>query len=179
MTVRGSHYETAFEAYLNRRGVAFVAVEDVRHLVKGGLGCKVFDYIVYPTGGQACLVDVKGRKCSAGQTGECRQKSWVTRADVTGLLAWEGLFGREFVGAFVFVYWLAGAKPTEAPDSDGAGRSIFAFAGRRYSFWLVPVAVYASHQKRLSQSWDTVAVPREAFHSISRPLATVWPAAPC
>jgi len=179
VTIRRSHYEMAFEAYLNRRGVAFVAVEDVRHFVKGGLGCKAFDYIVYPTGGPACLVDVKGRKSTAAAEGECRQRSWVTRADVNGLLAWEGLFGRDFVGAFVFAYWLAGSGGTESVGGGRDGRSTFSFAGRQYSFWIVPVREYASRQKRLSRSWDTVAVPCGVFRSITRPLASVWPAAPC
>lgn len=179
MMVRRSHYEMAFEAYLNRRGVAYVAVEDVRHFVKGGLGCKAFDYIVYPTGGPACLVDVKGRKSTTAAAGECRQKTWVTRADVNGLLAWENLFGQGFVGAFVFAYWLAGGEPTKDGGEGTVRRPNFVFAGRRYSFWLVPVAEYATHQKRLSKSWDTVAVPREVFRTITRPLGAVWASAPC
>jgi hypothetical protein len=181
VTARRSHYELAFEAYLNRRGTPFVAVEDVRHLVKDRIGLKAFDYIVYPAAGPACLVDVKGRKCPqlAGD-GECRQKNWVTRADITGLLAWQKLFGPGYEATFVFAYWLAGGG--DSPTSGSAGPTEepeVSFAGRRYSLWVVSAADYAAHHKRLSRSWGTVSVPRSVFREISKPLVALWPAAPC
>ena len=181
MISRRSHYELAFEAFLNRRGTPFVAVEDVRHFVKGRIGLKAFDYIVYPATGPACLVDVKGRKCPGlVADGECRQKTWVTRADITGLLAWQSLFGSGYVATFVFAYWLAGSAAAGDTESSHRLRGpVLSLAGRRYSFWLVSAAEYADHQKCLSRSWDTVSVPRDVFRAISRPLANIWPASPC
>ena len=65
MKSRRSHYELAFEAYLDRRGTAYVAVEDVHHFGAKDTGVKAFDYIVYPAGTKACLVDEKGGYPSA------------------------------------------------------------------------------------------------------------------
>ena len=181
MSVRRSHYELAFEAYLNLRGTPCVAIEDVKHFAKRRIGTKVFDYIVYPPGNRAFLVDVKGRK-SEVKTSEtdCRQKNWVTRADIEGLEEWQRIFGEDFSAQFVFAYWLTAPRSSapehEVPQPDGG---TFDFAGRRYSFWIVPLADYVRYQKRLSKSWDTVSIPREDFRRISRRLGASWPAAPC
>lgn len=178
MKVRRSHYELAFEAYMDRRGTPYVAVEEVRHLVKGRTGAKAFDYVVYPSVGPACLVDVKGRKFpQRSLNSDCRQKNWVTRSDVEGLLTWEKLFGEGYEGNFVFTYWLAeeqGGSPPLFEDDD-----VLRFSGRRYRFWLAPVREYAKYHKRLSKSWDTVSIPKDQFLKMSRSLETVWPAAPC
>lgn len=180
MTVRRSHYELAFEAYLDRRGTAYVAVEDVRHFAKRRTGAKAFDYIVYPPGGAACLVDVKGRKTTTKSAeADCRQKNWVTRSDVSGLLTWQEVFGSDYVAMFVFAYWLAGREGASAGKGSGPASPSFCLAGRRYSFWLVSVAEYAKYQKRLSKSWNTVSIPRDVFRSISKRLEPSWPAAPC
>jgi len=180
MSVRRTHYELAFEAYLAKRGTPCVAIEDVKHFAKRRTGTKIFDYIVYPSGGKACLVDVKGRKSTAtdAQT-DCRQKNWVTRADIEGLTEWQKVFGEDYSAQFVFAYWLTkrpcspvGGAQEEMPPS-------FGFAGRQYSFWLVPLADYARHQQRLSKRWDTISIPREVFRRISRRLEASWPAAAC
>ena len=177
MNIRRSHYEMAFEAYLARRGTPCVAIEDVKHFAKSKAGAKLFDYIVYPPGGPACLVDVKGRKAERTATGDgdVRQKTWVTRADLDGLRAWQEVFGPEYIATFAFVYWLSGDEPLFPPEGD----ETFVFAARRYSFWLVSLSDYEVHQKRRSAKWDTVWVPTEAFRAISRRLETSWPSAPC
>jgi hypothetical protein len=181
MSSRRSHYELAFEAYLDRRGIAYVAVEEVRRFGAKDTGVKAFDYIVYPTGSKACLVDLKGRKSPISVPAkECRQKNWVTRADITGLLSWEQVFGPEYEAVFVFSYWLAAGKVSAVASAERQGDGDrFSFAGRPYSFWLVPVSAYSARAKRLSVRWDTVSVPREVFRQMSRPLAGAWPAAPC
>lgn len=178
MTIKRCHYENAFEAYLARRGIAYVPIEEVRHVAKSQAGLKLFDYIVYPSDARACLVDVKGRKSDGvAKDGEPRQKTWVTRGDIEGLTRWGDVFGDDYVPAFVFAYWLAGAG-SETHELIDTGR-YFAFAGRTYSFWLVPLDDYVRFQKRLSIRWDTVSVGREAFREISRCLDAAWPAAPC
>jgi len=165
----------AFERYLDRRGTPYVAVESVRHFARRRVGLKAFDYIVYPASERPCLVDVKGRKCSPRSGADVRQKNWVTRGDVRGLLSWREVFGPEYDARFVFSYWVPeGGSPAVQGDAE-----LVSFAGRRYSFWLVDIEDYAGHQKRLSRSWDTVCVPRDVFRGMSRRLETCWPSAPC
>jgi len=170
MAVRRSHYELAFEALLGAHRIAFVAVEDVRHIARGKVGAKLFDYIVYPQDAPPVLVDVKGRKAKVTDGGaDCRQKTWVTRGDVEGMRIWQGVFGDEYDARFVFAYWLAGHVATGCGDN-----ADWELAGRCYRFWSVPVADYATHQKPLSKSWDTVSVPLEAFRAICEPLSAWW-----
>ena len=175
MAFKRSHYENAFEAYLAGRGIPFVSVEDARHYAPAGTGLKLFDYIVYPSGNDACLVDVKGRKSfAAGKTGEPREKSWVTRSDIEGLSGWGEILGADYQPAFVFAYWLSDVD-TSASDTVAD----YAYAGRAYSFWLVQLAKYCQHYQPLSLRWDTVTVPRKAFWDISVGLDGEWIAAPC
>ncbi len=209
MKTRRSHYELAFEALLNQRGTPYVPVEDVTQFVRSRAGAKVFDYIVYPPGGTAYLVDVKGRRSEwNGDATEVRQKTWVTQGDLDGLAAWEASFGAGFEAAFVFAYWLDG--PRDAPAVPGRKRGSSAvepsaegrnglaeppqepltqtgrlpngtcqLAGRPYQFFLVRVEEYMRHQRPLSRRWKTVSVPRDAFRCISRPLDKLWLPAPC
>lgn len=180
MTTRRSHYEMAFEAYLNRRGTPYVAVEDVRHFVKGRLGTKSFDYIVYPSGGSPCLVDVKGRKLGASPTNaDARSKNWVTRADLEGMTTWQDVFGSEYVAMFVFGFWLAGEKKSAGGKTLSAPTNVMAFAGRQYSFWVAKLSDYRRLHKQLSVRWDTITIPTKEFRRISERLETAWPPAPC
>ncbi len=178
MRIRRTHYEAAFQAHLERRGTPYVAIEDVRAFGSDPTGVKAFDYIVYPSTGRPRLVDVKGRKSIRPVAGnEWRQKTWVTRADIEGLTEWQGVFGPDYEAAFVFAYWLVERDGAASSADDGS--AIARFAGRDYSFWLVPLDEYARHQKALSASWATVAVPRSGFREIARPLEACGPAAPC
>ncbi|MFQ5422643.1 MAG: HYExAFE family protein [Phycisphaerae bacterium] len=178
--VRRTHYETAFQQYLDGRGTPYVAIEDVRHGVKGRTGIKSFDYIVYPVGGRPCLVDVKGRKSAPPRGGaDWRPKNWVTRADVVGLTEWPTVFGGDYEAVFVFAYWLVGAVDESGVAVGRRCAAAMTLAGRAYSFWLVRVAEYARHQRQISRRWDTVAIPHDVFRSIAHRVETCWPAAPC
>lgn len=180
MSTRRSHYEIAFERYLDLRGTPYVPVEDVRTRFRSATAAKSFDYIVYPPVGRPCLVDVKGRKTTRlGPDGDCRQKNWVTRADVHDLLIWQDIFGDDFLGVFAFGYWLAAPQPRGPHDVGLDADDCFVLAGRRYSFWLAPVEEYAHHQKPLSRSWDTVSIPKAVFLRITRKLEQCWTPAPC
>ncbi len=166
----------AFEGYLARRGTPCVAIEDVKHFAKSRSAAKIFDYIVYPPGDHACLVDVKGRKVLRGvHDGDVQMKSWVTAADLEGLGAWQDVFGPEYIAMFVFAYWITGEEPLFPPEGD----ETFIFAGRRYSFWLVTLKDYLTCQRPRSKRWGTVWVPQEQFRGITRRLESSWPAAPC
>jgi len=179
MSGRRTHYELAFESFLDRRGTPYVAVDEVRHAVRGRIGAKTFDYIVYPTGGPAYLVDVKGRKGGTHSgRGDIRQQNWVTAADVRDLLQWQEVFGSGYDAAFVFAYWLP-AEAAAAPSRSAGRCDSLCIAGRWYSFWSVSVRDYAANQRRLSPRWETVSVPRSVFRRLSRPLEALWPAAPC
>jgi hypothetical protein len=168
---RRSHYEMAFERFLERRGTAYVAVEALTPLAHAKTGVKAFDYIVYPSAGKPCLVDVKGRRAThAAAVGNGQLNNWVTQADIKGLLAWREVFGEEYEAVFVFSYWMTAARNADPADEEEAE-----LAGRRYRFRLVNVEEYARFTKRRSARWGTVSIPRAAFREIARPLEVRWP----
>jgi len=107
MPRRGTHYERAFESYLQERQIPYVAVDQAKKAVFAGAKIKSFDFILYPRRGPKILADVKGRKLAYRSFLRGRgAESWTTRKDVSGLQAWEEVFGSEYLAAFIFAYWL-------------------------------------------------------------------------
>jgi hypothetical protein len=192
MAQRRHHYERAFEAYLRRRRLPYVAVDEAKKAllpadarlevgVEGGgaMSLKSFDFVLYTADGAGpdrpnLLVDVKGRKVGGarrpGSPG--RLESWVTEDDVASLRVWERLFGRGFAAAFVFVYWCDQQPP------DGLFQEIFTHGERWYATRAVRLGEYARHMRPRSRRWRTVHVPRADFERISHPLERPGTGAP-
>jgi hypothetical protein len=169
MATSSRHYESAFEDFLGRRGIAYVAVDQAHKAAFGGVRLKSFDYILYPSKGPALLADVKGRKLG-GRTGQLPGQTWVTLEDIKGLGQWEAVFGEGYLAVFVFAYWLAG-------DGEGVSRAqssdpelVHHCEGRGYSFWVAQLAGYRTCMKRRSKAWQTVYVPRRLFRHWAMPF---------
>jgi hypothetical protein len=167
MANRDNHYEAAFEEFLRRRGVPYVAVDEAkRSVMSDGASLKSLDFIV--SNGAACpttwLVDVKGRRFPSGDVQKQYWKNWSTRDDLRSLAQWEGLFGVNFRGLFVFAYDVLGDRaPLPAEE-------LFEFRGSLYGFIAVPLADYARHAHPISPKWDTWAMPAAEFRRFARPL---------
>ncbi len=164
---RHLHYELAFEDYLLSRGVPYVPVDETRKVAFAGSKIKSFDFLVYPSENCHWIVDVKGRRFpygKAGATGGGYWENWVTRQDMAGLAEWQTVFGSEFEARFVFAYHLQGPA-----DRWPAGRP-HSFQGELYAFMTVALADYQQHCRQRSASWDTVAVPRQTFREIVKPV---------
>jgi hypothetical protein len=187
MANRDNHYEAAFEEYLRGHGVPYVAVDEAkRSVMSDGASLKSLDFIVasaarpsVPGGadipvGQAAgtaaspttwLVDVKGRRFPSGDVQKQYWKNWSTRDDLRSLALWEGLFGANFRGLFVFAYDVLGDRaPLPAEE-------LFEFRGSLYGFIAVPLADYAGHAHPISPKWDTWAMSAADFRKYARPLA--------
>jgi hypothetical protein len=165
MANRDNPYEAAFEEFLRRRGVPYVAVDEAkRSLLGDGASIKSLDFIVSAPGATTWLVDVKGRRFPSGDEQKQYWKNWSTRDDIRSLARWEGLFGEGFCGLFVFAYDVVGNR---APLPD---EQLFEFRGNLYGFVAVRLADYAAHAHQISPSWDTVAMPAADFRRLARPL---------
>lgn len=162
MAQRRFHYERAFEHYLRAKAIAYVSVDEARKAFDGPAKLKNFDFVVYGSGGENLLVDVKGRK-HTGRSGKALD-NWVTADDVECLTRWQEVFGKDFAGALVFLYWC------EAQPPDALFLETFSFADRWYAVLAVKIDEYRNHMTRRSVKWDTVHVPAERFAEISRPL---------
>lgn len=184
MAKRDNHYEAAFEAYLQRRRIAYVAVDEHRRSPLGFLplgrlsaaaggtavaelprSLKNLDFLVNAAGGWTWLVDVKGRRFPS--PGGRYFRNWSTQDDLASLARWQELFGESFQGLFVFAYNIEGERsPLPAED-------LFAFRQRTYGFVGVRVGDYAARARVISPKWGTVAVPTREFRQLARPLSTM------
>jgi len=159
-------YEAAFEHYLRSRGVPYVSVGEAPRMIFAGAKIKSFDFLVYPSDDRHWIVDLKGRRFPyvSGRGAKRYWENWITQGDLDGLAEWETLFGEEFGARLVFAYLLAGP-----PDRWPAVRP-HRFRGEDYAFLAVALADYRRYCRRRSPKWQTVAVPKEAFRQIARPM---------
>ena len=169
MSQTGTHYELAFESFLQRNGLAYVAVDQARKAVFSGVSLKSFDFIVYPRQGRKMLVDVKGRKLSwptysNGRLGQC----WTTTDDIDSMRDWEQVFGCDYQAVFVFAYWLYDKAMPTAPIEPIP--NIYYFQQRSYHFITADLSAYKLTMKPRSPKWKTVYVPAKPFKSITQPF---------
>lgn len=165
MAHNGTHYERAFEAYLQQRKLPYVVVDQVRKAAFGGVRIKSFDFIVYPPRTSRLLLDVKGRKLRSGPLQRGRiGPSWTTAEDIDGLTCWEKVFGSEYRSVFVFAYWLFDALLMESVGH------CFRYQDRNYAFFAVPLGSYKLLMKSRSPRWNTVYVRAGAFKQLAQPF---------
>lgn len=165
MARRHIHYEAAFEDFIRSRAWPYVPVDETKKAIFAGAKVKSFDFIVYPPGRRAWLVDVKGRKFPYEVSGGRRYwENWVTRDDLEGLQCWERVFGPGFEPVLVFVYWLAGMTGVDAFPS------VHTFRGETYAFVFAPAGDYAALARTRSPKWETLSVPLRSFREMIQPV---------
>jgi hypothetical protein len=164
---RGNHYEAAFESYLQERRLCYVAVDERRRAIMGDTKVKSLDFIVYGPEGARLLIDIKGRRFPAGKPGKQRRvwECWSTLDDIDGLERWTERFGPGYQGLLVFSYYL---QPTVSVPDDT--EDLWQWRGRRYLFRAIPAGDYRTSMRCRSPRWGTVALPREVFRGLVRPL---------
>jgi hypothetical protein len=163
---RDNHYEGAFEEYLRRWGVPYVAVDEARRsLLSEGGSIKSLDFIVASGRGPVSwLVDVKGRRFPSGDEQKQYWKNWSTRDDLRSLAQWEELFGADFCAAFVFAYNIVGDRAPLEPER------LFEYRGSLYAFVAIRLSDYAARARPISPRWDTVAMPTDEFRRLAQPV---------
>ena len=167
-----THYEQAFETYLQQQNIPYVAVDQAKKAVFSGMRIKSFDFIIYPRHGRRILADVKGRKFpyqsfQRGRWGE----TWTTTDVVEGLTRWEEVFGEQYLAVFIFAYWLCdqdpgGVRPQRAvgpPVQPHLFDTIYHYQQHNYTFVVAPLSAYRRQMRRRSDRWDTVYVPSKQF----------------
>lgn len=165
MANRDNHYEAAFEEFLRRRGLPYVAVDEAkRSVLADGRSIKSLDFIVSSPGEITWLVDVKGRRFPSGDETRQYWKNWSPRDDLRSLAQWEELFGESFRGLLVFAYNVVGDRAPLPPEQ------LFEHRGGLYGFVAIELAEYAALGHPISPSWDTVAMPTADFRRLARPI---------
>ena len=167
MAKRHNHYESAFESYLRREQIAYVAVDETRRAVEREGSLKSVDFIVSPREehrGETArwLVDVKGRRFpSAGQY----WRNWTTEEELTSLARWSERFGAGFVGVLVFAFELVGDR------SPAPAHEVHYHRDRAYAFLAVPAETYRLRARPLSPRWGTVSLPAAEFRRTAQTVA--------
>jgi hypothetical protein len=158
-------YEQAFEDYLQKRQVPYVAVDEAKRAAFRDAKLKSFDFIVYAAEGTNWLVDIKGRRWATRKSSRRPAwENWVTQADLDGLTQWQTVFGVGFAALLVFAYRLD--EEGEPPPS-----VVHTFHERRYVFAAVSADDYRLHARVRSPKWGTVNLPVREFAQRVRPIA--------
>lgn len=164
---RSNHYEASFEAYLQRRRLCYIAVDETRRPILGEAPVKSLDFIVFGENHSRLVVDVKGRRFPAGRPGKQRRvwECWSTREDIDGLRRWVDLWGSGYQGLLVFSYHILPCVELSTDTED-----LWTWRGRRYLLRAVEINDYERHMRVRSPKWGTVTLPRGAYRELVRPL---------
>jgi hypothetical protein len=165
---RSNHYEVAFESYLQRHRLCYVAVDETRRALLEDAAVKSLDFLILGGDGARLVVDIKGRRFPGGPPKKPRRvwESWSFRDDVDGLGRWADLAGPGFRALLVFAYCLHPSIELSEGTPD-----LHVFRGRRYLFRAVEVDDYRRHMRVRSPRWGTVCLPLGMFRSLVRPMS--------
>ena len=149
MANRDNHYEAAFEAYLQARRVAYVAVNEQRRSRIAERSLKNVDFLVSPADGATLLIDIKGRRFPSGQRSKQYWRNWSTWDDLQSLARWQDRLGQGAVAMLTFAFHVvADRSPTPADQ-------LFSFRDQSYAFLAVRIADYIQGLRPLSAKWPS------------------------
>jgi hypothetical protein len=155
------HYEAAFEDFLRRKGLPYIAVDEAKKALFAGAKLKSFDFVVYRPEGKNLLVDVKGRKLAPRSPS---LQNWTTREDIDDLRQWQEIFGDGFSAMFLFMYYWPD-RPETSPLKD-----MMLFQGKWYGTLAISVSDYREFMKPRSEAWGTVHLPAKEFRRLAKPF---------
>jgi len=167
MAKRSNHYELAFEAYLRKHRVAYVAVNEQRRSLLAQGSIKSLDFIVSPSDTVSLLVDIKGRRFPSGERHKQYWKNWTTWDDLSSMARWQDKLGTSSCAMLVFAYHVVGTRSPVKTEQ------LFAFRRQHYAFLAVRVADYIHFSKPLSTRWQTVAMPARLFRQAAIPFDSI------
>ncbi|HEX6962785.1 MAG TPA: HYExAFE family protein [Lacipirellula sp.] len=169
MAKRDNHYEAAFEAYLQERRVAYVAVDEQRRSRIAAGSLKNVDFLVSPADGATLLVDVKGRRFPSGNRNKQYWRNWSTWDDLRSLARWQDQLGAGSLAVFGFVYHVVGER------SPVPAELLLEFRGQRYAMLAVRAVDYIRFARPLSAKWQTVSMPAALFRQAAVPFDDLLP----
>lgn len=175
VTKRSNHYESAFEGYLRKHKIAYVAVDEKRRSVvsQGSGTLKNLDFIVSPSDSVSLPIDIKGRRFPSGTKNKQYWRNWSTWDDLDSLARWQEKLSPGSCGLLVFAFDVVGSRsPLEV-------ERLFPFRDRWYAFLAVRVADYIQFSRPLSAKWNTVAMPVPLFRQAAFPFDDILQGESC
>ncbi len=164
---RSNPYESAFEGYLQKQNLCYVAVDEGRRSMLGDTPVKNLDFIVLGANGRRLLVDVKGRRFPGGTPDKPKYtwENWATSEDLDGFRAWTEVFGPNYLAMFVFIYRIGPNVELPTPCVD-----LWTFREQTYLLRCVAFEDYLIHMKTRSPKWGTVHLPSAVYRDLARPF---------
>lgn len=165
MTKRNIHYEAAFEDYLRKKEIPYIAINEAKRPIVEGKPIKNFDFIVYSNKGENLLVDIKGKYFPyESWLGKNYWENWIGKDDLEGLRFWQDKFGKGFKSVIVYPYYIK--------HLDDCSKFSVIHNYKRVNYGLVAITLddYAQNCKPRSASWDAICVSREIFPRLVKPL---------
>ena len=168
---RSNHYEAAFEAYLQEKGLSYIAIDETRRSLYGAKSLKNLDFIVHATAASHLLIDVKGRRFPAGPPTKPRAvwECWSTSDDLEALDSWAPAFRSRAIQGLLSFFLYDIDPAVGLPDNVD---DLWCFRGRRYLLRAVAADDYQMHRRVRSQRWGTnVSLPADVYRRLAQPFA--------
>jgi hypothetical protein len=165
-----NRYEQAFLAWLRKRGLVYLSVDETQRHVMGAQTVKNPDVVVYGSEGRGFVVDVKGRRYPGGTRQKPRRvwEHWCTRQDCFGLIRWADALQAQALLVFVYQVRISQTEPWPSWLEKWRWRgTLFGLCG-------VSAQQYLEHMRLRSVKWDTVSVPMGIFRALARPASVCF-----
>jgi len=161
-----SEYECMFEAYLRKKEIPYIAVDEKKRPVTRYGTIKNFDFIIHSKRGNF-TVDIKGKEFPQSATQNragLRWQNWVKNTDLQGLTFWRDIMGDFFTPIIVFAYKVI------FPRDIYLFWDLFNYRGFAYGLMAVSLEDYKKYAKLRSPKWGVYSVNKEEFLEIIHPL---------
>ena len=160
-----TRYEPAFESHLRDHGVLYIATDERKRPVFGGVKVKNFDFMVISFKGKY-IIDVKGRRFA-----DAPWENWIHFSDIEGMKIWSKVLP-QFTPLFVFTYLLDSKSEKKFQD-------VFSFKGKKFGIIGITLTDYYLNLKRRGkekkEGLGGVDVRYSIFKETAKPITCFIP----
>lgn len=143
MVKRWFHQELAFEQFLRKSNLLYLAIDEAKRPLKID---KNFDFLLF-TPSKVYAIDVKGKQLPYIGGSGFLWETWIHPSDVTGLRQWEDAFrhyfGCEIQSLIVYVYWIRQREFMKNFDD----KSLFKYKGKTYGAKAITISDFEKYKK--------------------------------
>jgi len=158
-------YESAFEEFLRKQEVLYIATDETKRPIFKGGTIKNFDFIVASFKSKY-MVDVKGRRFAVKPW-----ENWIHFSDIEGMKNWSMLLP-DLKPLFVYIYLLDSNSVEKFQD-------IFSYKGKEYGFVGITFEDYYQNMKRVGKEKKAgiggVGINGKKFREIIKPITHFIP----
>lgn len=162
---KSTPYESAFEEFLRKHEILYIATDETRRPIYGGGKIKNFDFIVSSFKGKY-MIDVKGRRF-----GVKPWANWIHFADIEGMKTWSMLLP-DLNPLFVYIYLLDAKSSEKFQDK-------FSYKGNEYGFVGITFEEFYQNMKRVGKEKKKgiggIGIIGKRFREIIKPVTYFIP----